>query len=363
MNIIHIGNVGLKSNGVGQVIEKLTIFQRHLGHSVTALTARIKKEELPLFKEVNTVNSFSAIISNNKPDIVIFHSLYIWEYIAFYKYLIKKKIPYLIQLHGALSEENYKKNHLKKWLANTLFYNRFIKNAQRIIYLNQGEYSKSIVPKINNKCAIIPNGVEINQNYRKNDNTDIIRILYLGRIASYHKGLDILIEAIKILESKKLSDKIHFEFYGTGEDKAIEVFKDQINEISKIASFHGPAYGELKEHVLSNSNIFILTSRFEGMPMGILEALAHRIPCIVTPQTNMANIIHDGQCGWVTELDANSIAEITEKAISEYQTNYETLQCNAQNTAGQFSWDIIAERTISLYEDIIANYTKRFDNI
>lgn len=358
MNIIHIGNVNRKANGVGQVIENLTMFQRNMGHSVKALTAVKKNEVLPLFEEIHNVNAFSTIISNNKPDIVIFHSLYVWEYIAFYKYLIKKKIPYLIQLHGALSEENYKKHHLKKWLANALFYNRFIKNAQRIIYLNQGEYSRSIVPKINSNFAIIPNGVSLSKNCKKSNYNDVIKILYLGRIASYHKGLDILIEAIKILERKNLSEKIHFDFYGTGEDKAIEVFKDQIKEISKIASFHGPAYGELKEHVLSNSNIFILTSRFEGMPMGILEALAHRIPCIVTPQTNMANIIHDGQCGWVTELDANSIAEITENAIAEYQTNYENLQFNARNTAGQFSWDIIAERTISLYKEIIANYTK-----
>lgn len=360
MNIIHIGHATIYANGVGQVIMNLTKAQRDKGHIVTSLTVCKKKDlSLPLI-EVSDIYNFTQIINDSKPDIVIFHSLYLWKYIIFYKLLNQKNIPYLIQLHGALSQENYKKSHLKKWLANFLFYKSFIKKAQGIIYLNDGEYAKSIVPQMNDKYAIIPNGVALYPIHKKPHNSQVItHILYLGRIEGYHKGLDILIEAIKLLENKGYSEKVHFDFYGTGDSKAVELFKSQIKELSKIATFHGPAYGKLKENVLANSDIFILTSRSEGMPMGVLEALAHGMPCIVTPQTNMADIIETNQCGWVTNLGANYIAETIETAIRHFGNNSTELQSNAKKAASQYSWDKIADKTISLYSDVIVNIYKK----
>lgn len=91
MNIIHIGNVALEANGVGRVIENLSKEQIKLGHNVMVLTAIVKKEPLPLFQEVHSVKDFKAIVDKFKPDIFVFHSLYIWEYIKFYPYLLKSE--------------------------------------------------------------------------------------------------------------------------------------------------------------------------------------------------------------------------------------------------------------------------------
>lgn len=356
MNIIHVGDIRIEANGVGQVISNLTIAQRRIGNSVIALTTLEKKDELPVFNEIHKMSDFSEIIKNHKPDIFIFHSIYIWEYIKFYKYLTKRKIPYLIQLHGALSKVNYKKGFFKKFIANKLFYNAFIKNAKKIIYLNQNELSNSIVKTINPKSVIIPNGCNVfDKDCSLYPISKNIEIIFLGRIDFYYKGLDILLDAIHALFDQKMHHGIHFSFYGIGETAQIDLLTETIKPFQGFADFYGAAYGNLKERVYGKSHIFILTSRSEGMPMGVLEALAHGLPCIITPQTNMADIISSYNCGWITELNENSIAQTIIKAVSDYKQKQIYFNNQALEAAHNYSWDKIAEKTIKLYNTILAN--------
>lgn len=356
MKIIHIGNVGLRANGVGQVIENLSYEQKKAGHHITILTARKKKEPLDSFIEIHKLSEFKHVIDNIKPDIFIFHSLYIYEYIKFYTYLIQKKIPYLIQLHGALSKENYKKNFIKKWIANVLFFNKFIRRAKSIIYLNKNEYDQSIVKTINPSYLIIPNGCPEVKNEMTIDRCNHkVEILYLGRIDFHHKGLDKLIEAIRILNSENLSTKVHFSFYGFGDQIEIERLMTEFSNLDHIANYYGPIYGLSKNKVYQKSNIFILTSRYEGMPMGVLEALANRLPCIITEATNMGKIIKDYNCGWITNFEAKDIANTIKSAFEEYSNNSLQFKKNAELASQQYTWRSIAEESIKKYSKFTDN--------
>lgn len=355
MRIAHIGNVNCKANGVGQVIKALSEAQIGLGHDVLTLTARHKQDGLDSFIEVHKSSDFINLIDKFHPDIFVFHSLYIWEYIRFYKILKKRNIPYLLQLHGALSEENYKKSHSKKMIANALFYNKFIKRARRIIYLNQGELDKSIVKRINSNSVIVPNGCKtpnLSPSIRHRENGKI-EFLYLGRIEIYHKALDVLVNAIENLKNMGRTDKIHFTFYGIGEEDHLSRFKEMLKPIAKIATFKGPAYGEVKDMAYQNADYFILTSRYEGMPMAVLEALSYGRPCFVTPATNVADIIRKYECGYVSELNADLLASDIIKASEYYENNSETLFKNSLMAANDYHWNQIARKTINIYSDVI----------
>ncbi|MEN1932826.1 glycosyltransferase [Escherichia coli] len=50
-------------------------------------------------------------------------------------------------------------------------------------------------------------------------------------------------------------------------------------------------FGLKKEEVLESNNIFIMTSRYEGLPVSVLEALAYGNICLLTEGTNMAKIV------------------------------------------------------------------------
>ncbi len=355
MKILHIGNVSSETNGITQVLLNLSKAQIKVGQDVHTLTVIHKKEPLPSFIEVQNLSNFRKIVESFKPDICVFHSLYKKEYIRFYSFLHGIRIPYFIQLHGALSRDNYKKSYIKKRIANLLLYNRFIKKANAIIYLNKAEYDNSIVKDINPNAIIIPNGCPKSElsNVNKNKDFNKINILYLGRIKIHHKGLDKLIKAVQILYKDGLQDKVHFSFYGNGHENEIDVFKESIHGFEGFADFYGTAYGEAKIRAFKDSDIFILTSRYEGMPMGILEALSYGLPCIITKETNMADVIDEYDCGWITEIEPEKIASTIKKMLEEYPANWKKYNQNAIDASKEFSWDRIAIESIEKYKRFI----------
>ena len=107
MKILHISNIETQSNGIYSVLSVLVKEQRALGNSVQIININ-KKSELTstLFTNIRSFSKFKDYIFNYNPNIVIFHSVYSILYILFAILLRIKKIPYLIELHGALSQEN-----------------------------------------------------------------------------------------------------------------------------------------------------------------------------------------------------------------------------------------------------------------
>lgn len=217
------------------------------------------------------------------------------------------------------------------------------------------EYCLSAIRQLNSKSIIIPNGVYRNLSPLGHKIGEKIEIIYLGRIHRSHKGIDHLIDALKILQANGHDKDIHVSFYGRIIPEEEKWFKQQINELSSIANYVGPVYGTDKEKAFSESNIFILTSRYEGFPMGILEALSFGCPCIVSPMTNVADVIFTHKCGWVVPLDSQAIAEKILEASSQYRINSKELIDNSISASSYYDWKDIAGKSISEYVKAITN--------
>lgn len=352
MRILHICCVTDLSNGITTVLKSLSAEQRKLGNSVRIFS--ILQGE-PDFKYISSAKAFCTEIDSDRPDIVIFHSLYYFTFLPLAIALRLRNIPYAIELHGALSKHNYQQNRLRKWLANTLFFNRFIKGAKSIIYLSRSEYENSIVKDINPRYSIIPNGCEhcIDTLPVKSVTNNDLQIVYIGRIRRIHKGLDILLKAIAQISTRQPRPRVKFVFYGDGEKHECEWFEQQIAAISDMAEYRGAVYREQKRDALNEADIFILTSRYEGMPMGVLEAISHGVPCILTPETNIGKDVVLAQAGWLTPCNAEDIASTIERAITDYHINGNQYRHNALELSKQYDWKGIAQHSISEYNRII----------
>jgi len=354
MNIIHVAHNLRTINGIAEVLIELTKEQIKLGHNVKILCDAVSdiygaNENVV---KCTSKSQFADLIYRLKPNIVIFHSLYNKKYPIYAKFLKKEKIPYAVEFHGAASKESKKKSFIKKCIADYLLFNNFLKKANGVIYLNEGEQDKSIYSKIVKNEVVIPNGLHVCNfaNNQHNNNADSkIEFIYLGRIEYYYKGLELLINALKIISESNLSNKIHFSFYGTGIH--LKRLKNDIANI-KFAEYKGPIYGEAKTKVLSNSDIMVLTSRSEGMPMGILEALSYGCPCLITEATNMASVIKD-KAGWVTPFSVEGIVDTIHKAVEEYTKTKSFYRSNSIDIAKQYDWKNIAKLSIENYMNLL----------
>lgn len=346
MRIIHVCSIKYRANGICTVLERLVPCQRNLGHDVEVFNFCDGGIEDKLFHQIS-INEFKAMAKADRPDVVIFHGVFYWALIRLSDFLIRNGIPFFIELHGALSMQNMQKSHVKKKVFQILFLNRSIKKSKAIIYLNHSEYCNSAIKNLNSRCIIIPNGCNIPRIplIQKGKSESKIELLFLGRIDIQHKGLDVLIQAIKYLKNQNKTKNLHFSFYGIGNNADMEYLKREMAPIGDVATYYGAVYGADKQQVFSKADIFIHPSRYEGFPMAILEALSVGLPCIISPMTNVSDIILSSDCGWITTLDPVDIAETMLRAKTEFLTK----RNNCRQAIDALTWDNIAKDSIEKY--------------
>lgn len=288
----------------------------------------------------------------NHPDIVIFQETYRKEYLKIAYELKKNNVPYIIIPHGELGREAQKKKHLKKVMANLLLFNRFINNAVAIQCLSQREYDNTYFGR---KKIIATNGMDIPNEQKVNFSETGIKFIYIGRLDAYHKGLDLMIEAIQLKADFLRKNNCSFKIYGpdfNGRAKYLhELIKtagveDLVQQLDAIS-------GEKKKNVLLDCDVFIQTSRFEGMPLGILEAMSYGIPCLVTQGTTLGEEIEKANAGWMAENDAVSIAEKFEQIVNDKNIFKEKSNCGRNLVEVQFSWRKIATKTVQTYQTFL----------
>lgn len=291
----------------------------------------------------------------NKPDLIIIEQFYDFVFSKLIYEIVTSGIPYIVVPRGELTRSAQSIKSFKKQIANFCFFNKFAKNAIAIQYLTEQEYTDSS-DKWNKNHIIIPNGSDSPTNRKVTFSIDGINIVSIGRLDPFHKGLDLMIEACNLLRNQLSNVNCKITIYGPdrlnkkGELENIVKSK----KLDDIIAFKTGLYGEEKIPVLLDADIFIMTSRFEGHPTALLEALSYGIPCVVTTGTNMAKEIYDSDAGWIAENDSNSIASALEHAILE-KDKYSIKSKNALILAKNYEWDSIAYKSHRIYERLLGH--------
>ena len=288
----------------------------------------------------------------NSPDIVVFHECYRLDYLRVARELKRKKIPYVDMPHGELNSEAQKKKHFKKWVANILLFKHFTNGACAIQCLSEDEKAQTHFGK---RKILISNGVHIPDSVKTTFHQDEVKFLYIGRLDAMHKGLDILIEAASRVKRELMEAKATIDIYGPdyqGRYAHVQELIEQ-NRVKDVVFLHHEVSGTEKEKLLLNADVFIQTSRFEGMPLGVLEALSYGLPCLVTKGTNLGEEIQEAKAGWYAETDVDSVAEKILKSLDQKEQYRQFGENGRAFVSKKFSWDKIAQKTICEYEALL----------
>lgn len=282
----------------------------------------------------------------NRPDCVIFESFYYIDQVIFSWELRKNKIPYIIIPRGALTADAFNNGnwvkYLKKKVAHLIFFNSFIKHAAAIQYLTQKESEESH-KNFSKGSYIIPNGFST-PSVHKECFSEGIRAVFIGRQDIYQKGLDLLFGAIKKLHTELKIANFTLDIYGPPRYDVRKV-TEMINElgIGDIVMNHERGVsGEEKQQVLLSSDVFFLTSRFEGHPMSLIEALAYGLPSLITRGANMYDEVKNADAGWVCETTQEGVTNALKQMITDKQRFLE-IGNNARLLAARYDWDELAK--------------------
>ncbi len=354
MVILHIASIdNSKTSGVCVAVLKHVEAQGRLAETaiinVNGILLSEVKRQLPYTKAFDI---HKLPFPFNRPDLVVFHECYRPEYLGISKDLRKNNIPYVIVPHGELREEAQRKKHLKKMLANFLLFNCFINHAAALQCLSENEIKST---HFGNHIFLGTNGTEIPNTAKDSFHEEGAVFIYIGRYEWQVKGLDLLFDAIKKEAAFLRGNHCRFLLYGPDIYGRFATVSSMVREreICDLVSLQYEIVGTEKQDALLDADIFIQTSRHEGMPIGILEAMSYGLPCLVTEGTSLGAEIANDRAGWVARTDADSIAACIVKAIED-RKQWKILGCNGRNAVKEhFSWQMIAEKALMSYKEIL----------
>ena len=176
------------------------------------------------------------------------------------------------------------------------------------LIITPSQHLKAFINKIgvDNKTLVINNGVTIQETNKKVFQNNIIQLLVVSRLVS-QKNIDTIIKAVKVMENESIILNI------IGDGSEINNLKNLVEdyELEEKVNFIGKIENAKLNEYLSNADIFVQASNYEGLPHSILEAINYEIPILSTEVGGCSVLLNKGERGYIIPLP------ISETGISE----------------------------------------------
>jgi glycosyltransferase involved in cell wall biosynthesis len=253
----------------------------------------------------------------------------------------------------------------KKLAGNFGFFRSYVEKAAAIHALTEGEAEQIQDAFKTKKIITVPNGVkdelfEVQEKFSPVDlagfeNNRGIILGFVGRLDVYIKGLDLLLKALEKVKTRLSESACKLLVVGpffTNRDRKRFFSMVKRLALENMVKSVGPKYEQEKWRYFLACDVYAQTSRTEGMPMSVLEAMALGRPCLVTLGTNMGPLVHDAG-GWQCQPNPESIFEAI-KSIYESKDSFKTLGQRARELIkARFTWRKVAQELGEKYMEII----------
>jgi glycosyltransferase involved in cell wall biosynthesis len=176
-------------------------------------------------------------------------------------------------------------------------------------------------------------------------------LLTLGRLKQ-GKGTYDLLEAIpKILEQHPEAE---LWLGGDGDVEEVERLL-QAKPWGNHVRLLGWVTGTRKDEVLACASVFVLPSYNEGLPLSILEAMAHGLPVVSTPVGGIPEAVVDGETGFLVEPgDVEAIAQKINLLLSDAELRGRMGRNGYRRALEQFEVGVIIRQLFNIYDELLA---------
>lgn len=291
---------------------------------------------------------FGLFGKQNKNTIEQFHHSHVEELIFHLKFLFKapkESLPYLFIPLKILQE-----------------YISLIM-ARQVITVSNHSCSVLVSWGINsNKIAVIPNA--LSESYFKNsglkaNNANPMKFLYVGRLVP-RKGVDILIEAIKILKGEGIRN-IYVDIVGEGPLFTYCQNMIRRNDLNNCRMWGLVPQQEL-DRLYLEADCFICPSRLEGFGIVLLEAGANKLAIIANDIPVFREIYSDDEALYFKKNNPHALAEKMSE-LSNRPDLISMLREKARHRVQAFKWQNVVKDYMSIYLTIAAKDVSKAEKL
>ena len=341
----------LAGGGAERVVSSVSSALVSKGHQVSILTYYKEENEYPYSSDINRINISNGSISDfnkmstlkklrairksikrEKPDEIICFLSHpsVFVYLATLGTKYNKRISFAIR-----ANPNVEKSKIAE------IQKRFSKKVKRIITQNEGQ-TTCFSSKLQNKMVIIPNPMyeELFEGEKIYLDSPL-KIVSVGRLNN-QKNYELAINSFDII-SKKYTN-INYYIYGAGN------LESQLRQLIKNKNLEDRifimGFEKDRNKIYGDKDIFLMTSKFEGMPNALAEAMCKGIPSISTDcDFGPRDLIMNEDMGiLLKDYEVDTLVDALEVMINNYKLFIEKAKKAKYILKEKYSFDEIINK-------------------
>ena len=386
LNVLHVTpGMSPEWGGPAVVVSELTAELARLGircEIVTTQGYRVGFDQVPTSPDV-PVYSFAAglparlwtayslellrFLNNRAGSFDLIHIHEVWHYPGYmaFRAARKHKLPCVLTIHGELSEWGLQQKTLKKQIYRLCLLDKMLRNVSALHAITNSEKEQVLKLGFETPTFVIPNGIEPCAFEVLPDPSEFVQrfpvlkgkrvILFLGRLHP-KKGLDILARSFATI-ARRYEDAVLL-VVGPNECGTRENTESILKSAGLLdrTVFTGLLTGEDKLAALSCADLFVLSSHSDVLGIAVLEAMAARLPVVITEGCEFPEVSESG-AGFVVEADEARVAEAIGRLLSDAALCEHMGQQGSKLVAERYTWKTSATAMARLYKTLVTGHS------
>ncbi|RTY71267.1 glycosyltransferase family 4 protein [Flavobacterium sp. LB2P53] len=284
-------------------------------NSILSIWKRMLNRFLPYRKRFKSSNLRHKFILDFNPDLIVMNQGFNFNAVDLMLFALKNNLSFVTISH-AVNEGLWPNLDLRKKMLqgfNKSQKNYFVSHDNLLVTQNQ-------LGIILDNAAVIRNpynvSFAIDLDFPK---LDTFHLAFVGRYDFCAKGQDVLLQVLA--ETKWKSRNLWVNFYGEGND--VENLKDLV-EMYQLTNVMIHSHTATEEIWKMNQGL-ILTSRFEGLPIVVVEAMLCKRLVIVTNVSGNAEFVQDNESGFIAAAPRPEYVDEALERAWEQRKNWEAI--------------------------------------
>lgn len=353
MKILHVIKTLHRAAGTTTFITQLSRYQVQDGFEVSLLVAKEEEVggvECPPGVTVINYRGLSSLDSDY--DVVHIHDLWSPWLVKIELHFKRKGISVVWSPHGTLTPWALRYKWFKKKMAWVLYQRYALARADLIHVTTETEVENVRLLGLKNSVVVAPLGVEISP-LKPRMRCIKKTILFLSRVHP-QKGLFNLIDAVAQLPST-LFEKWQLFIAGPNENGFVSkvLARAEAENARLTIKYLGPVFGEVKDALYRNADLFVLPTYSENFGSVIIEALAQELPVITTKGAPWREL-ESWRCGWWIDIGVEPLVKILKEAMELSDAERYAMGVRGRGlVVEKYQWPAICHKMAESYRRII----------
>lgn len=245
-----------------------------------------------------------------------------------------------------LSKHNAWTRRTKPW---HIALERFTTSRYARIVCNSNDVERAVVgrvPSTAGRTVVVPNGIPAGATVVSAAQAAAYDVIAVGNLRDNQKGIDILLRALALIPGGFGRAIV----VGDGPARhGLEQLSRELGLTDRV-EFRG-ASRQVPE-LLAAARVFVLSSRYEGMPNALMEAMAQGLPAVATAVGGVAEIMIDGETGVIVPPeDPEALARAIASLLSDDERASRLGQAAKARIQERFSVAAHVDGALAAYHD------------